>query len=50
MSKNVVSLKSIHTKGRLNVLINILGKNLQDVFSEFDGKDYLDPEFDGDVK
>ena len=37
-------------RGRLNVLINILGKNLQDVFSEFDGKDYLDPEFDGDVK
>ena len=35
---------------RLNVLINILGKNLQDVFSEFDGKDYLDSEFDGDVK
>ena len=37
-------------RGRLNVLINILGKNLQDVFSEFDGKDYLAPEFDGEVK
>lgn len=37
-------------RGRLNVLVNILGKNLQDVFSEFDGKDYPNPEFDGDVK
>ena len=37
-------------RGRLNMLINILGKNLQDVFSEFDGKDYENPEFDGDVK
>ena len=38
-------------RGRLNVLANIFGKNTQDIFSEFDGKDYFDQEyFDGDVK
>jgi 2-oxoglutarate dehydrogenase E1 component len=38
-------------RGRLNVLANIFGKSTQDIFSEFDGKDYLDQEhFDGDVK
>ncbi len=37
-------------RGRLNVLANILGKNPQDIFSEFDGKDYEIDLFDGDVK
>ncbi|HWS60168.1 MAG TPA: 2-oxoglutarate dehydrogenase E1 component [Flavobacterium sp.] len=38
-------------RGRLNVLANIFGKSTQDIFSEFDGKDYHDQEyFDGDVK
>jgi 2-oxoglutarate dehydrogenase E1 component len=37
-------------RGRLNVLINIFGKSTQDVFSEFDGKDYDQEYFDGDVK
>jgi 2-oxoglutarate dehydrogenase E1 component len=37
-------------RGRLNVLANIFGKNTQDIFSEFDGKDYDQEYFDGDVK
>nr|WP_317631245.1 2-oxoglutarate dehydrogenase E1 component [uncultured Flavobacterium sp.] len=39
-------------RGRLNVLANIFGKPAQNIFTEFDGKDYLDVEesFDGDVK
>ncbi|WP_282787468.1 2-oxoglutarate dehydrogenase E1 component [Flavobacterium croceum] len=37
-------------RGRLNVLANIFGKNTQDIFSEFDGKDYDKEYFDGDVK
>ena len=38
-------------RGRLNTLINIFGKSARDVFSEFEGKDYLDEMiFDGDVK
>ena len=38
-------------RGRLNVLANIFGKNTQNIFSEFDGKDYDDDlSFDGDVK
>ena len=38
-------------RGRLNVLANIFGKNTQNIFSEFDGKDYDDDmHFDGDVK
>ncbi len=37
-------------RGRLNVLANIFGKSTQDIFSEFDGKDYDKEYFDGDVK
>lgn len=37
-------------RGRLSTLINIFGKNAQDIFSEFDGKDYEIESFDGDVK
>jgi 2-oxoglutarate dehydrogenase E1 component len=38
-------------RGRLNVLANIFGKNTQNIFSEFDGKDYDEAmHFDGDVK
>ncbi|MEO4004145.1 2-oxoglutarate dehydrogenase E1 component [Flavobacterium sp. CAU 1735] len=38
-------------RGRLNVLANVFGKATQDIFSEFDGKDYDDDAlFDGDVK
>ncbi len=37
-------------RGRLNTLTNIFGKPAQDIFSEFDGKDYEELVFDGDVK
>lgn len=37
-------------RGRLNVLANIFGKPTQEIFSEFDGKDYDKEYFDGDVK
>jgi 2-oxoglutarate dehydrogenase E1 component len=37
-------------RGRLSVLANIFGKATQDIFSEFDGKDYDKEYFDGDVK
>ena len=37
-------------RGRLNVLTNIFGKEPKDIFSEFDGKDYAEVVFDGDVK
>ena len=37
-------------RGRLNTLTNIFGKSAADIFSEFDGKDYEDEVFDGDVK
>jgi 2-oxoglutarate dehydrogenase E1 component len=37
-------------RGRLNILANIFGKSTQDIFSEFDGKDYDQEYFDGDVK
>ena len=36
--------------GRLNTLSNIFGKPAKEIFSEFDGKDYEDQVFDGDVK
>ncbi|MEK9851985.1 MAG: 2-oxoglutarate dehydrogenase E1 component [Flavobacteriaceae bacterium] len=37
-------------RGRLNTLTNIFGKSTKDIFSEFDGKDYEEVIFDGDVK
>ncbi|WP_339623372.1 2-oxoglutarate dehydrogenase E1 component [uncultured Winogradskyella sp.] len=37
-------------RGRLSTLTNIFGKSAQDIFSEFDGKDYEEEVFDGDVK
>ena len=37
-------------RGRLNTLTNIFGKSAADIFSEFDGKDYEEEVFDGDVK
>ena len=37
-------------RGRLSTLANIFGKSTKDIFSEFDGKDYDEDVFDGDVK
>ena len=37
-------------RGRLSTLTNIFGKSAEDIFSEFDGKDYEQKVFDGDVK
>jgi 2-oxoglutarate dehydrogenase E1 component len=37
-------------RGRLSTLTNIFGKSTKDIFSEFDGKDYEEMVFDGDVK
>ncbi|MBR9758628.1 MAG: 2-oxoglutarate dehydrogenase E1 component [Algicola sp.] len=37
-------------RGRLSTLTNIFGKSARDIFSEFDGKDYEQEVFDGDVK
>ncbi|MGB1312371.1 MAG: 2-oxoglutarate dehydrogenase E1 component [Bizionia paragorgiae] len=37
-------------RGRLSTLTNIFGKSAKDIFSEFDGKDYEEKVFDGDVK
>lgn len=37
-------------RGRLSTLTNIFGKSAKDIFSEFDGKDYEEQVFDGDVK
>lgn len=37
-------------RGRLNTLTNIFGKSAKDIFSEFEGKDYEQDIFDGDVK
>jgi len=37
-------------RGRLSTLTNIFGKSAKDIFSEFDGKDYEQKIFDGDVK
>lgn len=38
-------------RGRLNTLVNIMGKNYESIFNEFDGKEFdTDDSFDGDVK
>lgn len=37
-------------RGRLNVLANIFNKTYENIFSEFEGKEYEDNIFDGDVK
>lgn len=38
-------------RGRLNTLVNIMGKNYESIFNEFDGKEFdSDDSFDGDVK
>jgi 2-oxoglutarate dehydrogenase E1 component len=37
-------------RGRLNVLANIFNKTYANIFSEFEGKEYEDNIFDGDVK
>ncbi len=37
-------------RGRLNVLVNIMGKPYNEIFSEFEGKDYSSDFFIGDVK
>lgn len=37
-------------RGRLNVLANILQKSYNEIFSEFEGKEYVDSVFSGDVK
>ncbi|EGV43793.1 2-oxoglutarate dehydrogenase E1 component [Bizionia argentinensis JUB59] len=37
-------------RGRLSTLTNIFGKSAKAIFSEFDGKDYQQEVFDGDVK
>ena len=37
-------------RGRLNILANILHKRYEDIFSEFEGEEYADAVFSGDVK
>jgi len=37
-------------RGRLNTLINIFRKPINELFSEFEGKDFEDESIDGDVK
>lgn len=37
-------------RGRLNVLANIFNKSYESIFSEFEGKEYEDSLYDGDVK
>jgi 2-oxoglutarate dehydrogenase E1 component len=37
-------------RGRLNVLANIFNKTYDNIFSEFEGREYEDNLFDGDVK
>jgi 2-oxoglutarate dehydrogenase E1 component len=37
-------------RGRLNTLVNIFRKPIRELFNEFEGKDYAEDDFDGDVK
>ena len=37
-------------RGRLNVLANIMGKTYEEIFTEFEGLEYDEHEFSGDVK
>ena len=37
-------------RGRLSTLVNIFRKPMNELFSEFDGKDFEDEDIDGDVK
>ena len=37
-------------RGRLNTLTNIFGKPVEEIFNDFDDKDYEEKAFDGDVK
>ena len=37
-------------RGRLNVLTNVFGKPQRQIFSEFEGKEFVEEAFDGDVK
>jgi 2-oxoglutarate dehydrogenase E1 component len=37
-------------RGRLNVLTNLFGKPASEIFSEFEGKQFDEADFDGDVK
>jgi len=37
-------------RGRLNTLVNIFRKPIRELFNEFEGKDYEEDDFDGDVK
>ena len=37
-------------RGRLNTLVNIFRKPIRELFNEFEGKDYDESDFDGDVK
>jgi 2-oxoglutarate dehydrogenase E1 component len=37
-------------RGRLNVLANVLGKTYEEIFGEFEGKEYDENSFAGDVK
>lgn len=37
-------------RGRLNILTNVLDKDYRHIFNEFEGKQYTDAQFSGDVK
>ncbi len=37
-------------RGRLNILANVFNKDFGEIMSEFEGRDYTDDKYDGDVK